>query len=415
MGDLFRKEALEARQREALGGVLVISPPGGWAMAMIAVLTITSLIAFLHWGEYARRETVIGHLVPDRGLVEIPMPYSGVLVERLVGEGMRVREGELLFVIAARRSSLDTEDVDLTVLSEIDARLAALDRLATAEATVTASEAQSLQVRIDGATREMRAIEGQIAIQRERLDELEADITRIRALAEAGLLAMQQVRARNDERLLIRTTIQGLERELIGLAARVADFDAQRSLIDAGSERNRAAVDAQAAELRQQSTEIRLRTGTAIRTPIDGTVTAVVSQEGEIVAAGSRLVAIIPDGATLEARLFLPTRAAGFIAPGQEVVLRYSAFPYQRFGVQRGRVLSVPRALAPELSLPRSIIALGPVYELRVSLQSQWISTNEGVFRLRPGLEFEADILLERRPLIRWLLEPIEALADATR
>ena len=48
-----------------------------------------------------------------------------------------------------------------------------------------------------------------------------------------------------------------------------------------------------------------------------------------------------PSAHTLVAALFAPTRTAGFIQPGQEVWLRLAAYPYQKFGLAKGRVLKV--------------------------------------------------------------------------
>jgi membrane fusion protein len=300
------------------------------------------------------------------------------------------------------------------LLSEIEARLQALDELARAEHAAELGELNALQVGIDGISREITAIAQQITLQRTRQLALTRDISDLEQLAEAGLLPRQHVRARTDELMLVEAIIQRLEREQVGLEAQALELHARRTLISSASERELAILRSQAAELRQQITEIRLRTGTAVRAPADGTVTAIATQEGEIVAAGIRLSAIIPKGAALEARVFLPTRAAGFIEQGQEVSLRFAAFPYQRFGVQRGRVRSVPSVLASDRDLPRTISTMGPVYELRVELSAQGISTAQGISRLRPGMELEADILLERRALIRWLLEPLEALMGAS-
>ncbi|MHC5066444.1 MAG: HlyD family secretion protein, partial [Planctomycetota bacterium] len=110
MDGLFREESLQAREERSLGGTLVISPPGSGVLAVIAVAFIGSLVAFLNWAEYSRRVTTVGQLVPDRGLIEIPMPHTGVVIERLVAEGSQVEEDDLLFVVASQRSSLDSID-----------------------------------------------------------------------------------------------------------------------------------------------------------------------------------------------------------------------------------------------------------------------------------------------------------------
>ena len=53
---------------------------------------------------------------------------------------------------------------------------------------------------------------------------------------------------------------------------------------------------------------------------------------------------LVPAGARLEARLYGPSRAIGFVRPGQRVLLRYEAFPHQKFGQYEGVVRSVSRS-----------------------------------------------------------------------
>lgn len=50
----------------------------------------------------------------------------------------------------------------------------------------------------------------------------------------------------------------------------------------------------------------------------------------------------------LEAELLVPSRPIGFVAPRATVLLRYQAFPYEKFGHQQGRLSRVSRsALGP--------------------------------------------------------------------
>ena len=53
---------------------------------------------------------------------------------------------------------------------------------------------------------------------------------------------------------------------------------------------------------------------------------------------------LVPAGALLEARLYGPSRAIGFVRPGQRVLLRYDAYPHQKFGHYAGTVTAVSRA-----------------------------------------------------------------------
>jgi len=53
---------------------------------------------------------------------------------------------------------------------------------------------------------------------------------------------------------------------------------------------------------------------------------------------------LAPDGVPLEAELLIPSAAVGFVRAGQRVALRYEAFPYQKFGLQGGRVRQISQS-----------------------------------------------------------------------
>jgi len=113
--------------------------------------------------------------------------------------------------------------------------------------------------------------------------------------------------------------------------------------------------------------------------------------------------------------LLVPSRAIGFIEPGSRVVLRYQAFPYQKFGQQYGRVTDISRSA---LSPPDIAALMGqqaqqqePLYRIQVKLDSQQISVYGKPEPVKPGMALEADILMERRRLIEWVFEPLYGVA----
>ena len=71
-------------------------------------------------------------------------------------------------------------------------------------------------------------------------------------------------------------------------------------------------------------------------------------EPGQAVQAGQPLVSLLPEGSVLQAQLLVPSRAIGFIEEGDRVLLRYQAYPYQKFGHHVGRVVRISRsALGP--------------------------------------------------------------------
>ena len=131
---------------------------------------------------------------------------------------------------------------------------------------------------------------------------------------------------------------------------------------------------------------------------------------GQSVSPQKSLLTIIPNDTELYAELFLPSRAIGFINVGQQVLLRFDAFPYQRFGLYEGTVEQVAQAVInpdeAEIPLPTP----DPVYRVKVSLSSQFVKTYGKSLSLQAGMSLTADIILEERTLGEWLFAPIYSL-----
>ena len=133
-----------------------------------------------------------------------------------------------------------------------------------------------------------------------------------------------------------------------------------------------------------------------------------------MVAAGQSLLSELPAGSMLQAQLLVPSRAIGFIEPGSRVVLRYQAFPYQKFGQQYGKVADISRsALSPSevaAVLGQATRQAEPLYRVQVALDSQQVMAYGKAQSVKPGMALDADILMERRSLIEWLFEPLYGL-----
>jgi membrane fusion protein len=134
------------------------------------------------------------------------------------------------------------------------------------------------------------------------------------------------------------------------------------------------------------------------------------------VTAGTTLATILPADAPLEAHLFAPSRSIGFVRAGQDVLLRYVAYPHQKFGSHAGRVTAIARnpLLPADLNFTPPDGSREPLYRIKVELASQTLAAYGRQEPLRAGMQVEADIQLDRRRLIEWIFEPLLALAGRT-
>ena len=169
-------------------------------------------------------------------------------------------------------------------------------------------------------------------------------------------------------------------------------------------------VERQLSELREGMSQVEAKRETVIRAPMAGVVTNVAVNRGQSIAADHALVTVLPKGSGLHVELLVPTRAIGFVAKGQEVVLRYEAFPYERFGLYRGVITDIGRNVWTQGERIGSLTAKEPVYRIDVSLEKQSVTALGQEFPLRPGMLVNADLLLEKRTLLEWIFEPVLSL-----
>jgi membrane fusion protein len=124
----------------------------------------------------------------------------------------------------------------------------------------------------------------------------------------------------------------------------------------------------------------------------------------------------VPSNSKLQATLYAPSRALGFLKPGQAVKIKLDAFPYQKFGVVAGKVVSIAdspvRASESSAGTRLAINAETgePMYTVRVELDKQVIDAYGHEQRLRPGMQLDAEIALDTRRIYEWILEPLLSL-----
>jgi membrane fusion protein len=116
---------------------------------------------------------------------------------------------------------------------------------------------------------------------------------------------------------------------------------------------------------------------------------------------------IIPAHSVLQAQLFIPARAAGFVRVGQRVRILYDAFPYQKFGTYGGRITEVSQTILTASDVSGPVALREPAYRVVAALDRPDIETRERKIPLRPDMLLKADIILEKRTLMSWLIEPL--------
>src|SRR5690606_32686170 len=130
---------------------------------------------------------------------------------------------------------------------------------------------------------------------------------------------------------------------------------------------------------------------------------------------GDPLLTIVPTGAPLVAELLAPSAAIGFLRVGAPVLLRYQAYPWQKFGQYPGRVTTISRAAlaADDLGQLAPEADAGQLYRVTVAPEAQAVRAYGRPESLQAGMRVEAHVLVDTRPLYQWVLEPVYTLRGA--
>ena len=415
MYKLFRPEALASKRLASFGSVQLTRPVPLW-VATGFVLTVAVLVgAFLWTGEYARKARVTGFLAPDRGVIRLLAPQPATVLETHAREGQQVRQGDVLFVLAVGQSSA-AGDTQAAVASSLAARQHSLKGSSAEQAQLEAARLAALERRIEAMQRELGPIGEEEALQRKREQLAEEALAQFKAFRADNYVSDAQVRTKSEELFGVKAQLIALERQRASHLREIAALQAERRELPLRARAAQGEIERDLAVVAQQSAENAARQRIVVRAPQDGTVSAVVAEAGQGVAASGAMASLIPADTRLQAQLFAPSSAIGFVRPDQTVMLRYQAFPYQKFGHQSGHVVQVSKApLQPsELAgMPLAGVATSaePLYRITVRLDRQDVPAYGAPQALAPGMQLDADVVLDRRRLIEWIFEPVLGIA----
>jgi membrane fusion protein len=408
---LFRPEVTQGQQNAWLGRVQLIRPVPLASLTGLVVVTAVTVATYLMLGEYTRKARVTGYLVPDSGVIRLVPPQAATVIESNAKEGQGVRKGDVLFVLSLDRAT-PSGDTQEAVRASLAARERSLMEAGQQKTRLQQAQLSSFDTQLADLRGELRQLATEAELQRERLALAQQAQARLQSLRDDNYVSSAQVQTKAEEVLGIRAQAQALERQRAALMREVSTLESQRRELPLLTQAAQGELDRERAEVAQEAAESDARRRLVIRAPQDGVVTAVVAQAGQPVTPSTALASLVPRGAVLQAHLFAPSSAVGFLHADQPVLLRYRAYPYQKFGHQNGHVMQVSRTPLPAAELGGlDAVASEPLYRITVALDRQSVPAYGRAQPLAPGMQLDADVLLERRRLIEWIFEPLLSVA----
>jgi len=404
---------MDNRRSKWLGDVVLARPLSFSVLCIGAAACALLVLLFMWLGSYTKRSTVMGQLVPDSGLIKIHPQQAGIVSQKLVDEGQQVTRGQVLLVLSSQRRDVDGGDTQAAISAGIAQRQASLEEELRKTERLQHDERAALGKKIDGLTNESSKIGSQLEGQVSRVKLAEEAVARAQQLVATNFISREQLQQKQAELLDQRNRQQSLERDQIATQRELAAHRDDLASLPLRAANELAQLRRVIGNAVQELAESEAKRSFAITAPESGIVTAIAAERGQAVDPGRPMMSLVPANARLRAELYVPSRAIGFIRTGSPVLLRYQAFPFQKFGHGRGAVGTVSKIALPVGEL-NALAASGgsgePLYKITVDLAAQSMNAYGKAELLQAGMLLEADVLQERRRLYEWVLEPLYSI-----
>jgi membrane fusion protein len=320
----------------------------------------------------------------------------------------------VLYVLSSDRVGSGAREIQQDISREIQQRRLSMQSEIARNDKALNDEIAHVNRRISALQADAQTIERQIEQQRRRVAVAQDIKNRYQGLADQDYIAKEQLIQKELDLSEQQSRLQALERDVQAsqreLVAAAREIDSTKSrYANLNSTLQRTISSSQ-----QELTEVDSRRRVVVTAPEDGRATLVAGDVGQVADASRPLLNLLPIQNQLQARLFAPSRTIGFVRPGDKVLMRYQAYPYQKFGLHEGKVVSISTAAVPSAELAGftlpDIAAGEPVYGITVDLQSQSVKAYGQLQALQAGQRLDADILQETRKLYEWMLEPLYSI-----
>ncbi|AEG93876.1 HlyD family type I secretion periplasmic adaptor subunit [Ramlibacter tataouinensis] len=450
---------LDAQAIEFAPGLLAIqeSPPAKLPRVVLAaVATLCALM--LLWAMVGKLDIVAvaeGKLVPQTYVKIVQPAEAGVISEILVAEGDFVRAGQTLIrldptLAKAEGQSLTGElQLKRLTLRRIDAELAGRPMIGQAGdspallAQVQQQGAQRAQAYQDALAQEAaqrRRLEQDLKAAQETAEKLRVTLPSYeqaaashRKLVNEGFLSALAGNEKEREALEkaqdLKSQAAVAEGLVQGIAAQDKKVSALTSNYRSQLQSERTEVVAALARLDQEDRKSAFKQALLeLKAPQDGVVKDLATtSRGAVVQPGMVLLTLVPRGETLLAEVQVRNEDIGFVRAGQSVKLKLTAYPFQKYGLLDGTVLTIAADTQGMATARTAQVSDGMLsqptaagYKALVKLKTQYLEAQDESgarkFELEAGMQASAEIHQGERTVMEYLLSPVsKTLQEAGR
>lgn len=407
---LFRKECIEHNKPTLIGQIMLTSPFNVNLIIIFFILIFIAIIYLFVFFEYGRKINVKGALLPKEGVITILPSENSIVDQVLVKENQEVKMGEPLFILRNLKYSTTYDAVKKYLLSRKNS-LTIEHNLQLEQNRVKIISAQQTKRNLE---EEKKILEAQIVVQTEKVQITDDTLEKYNRLYSVNAVSEIEFNNRRSESLDQKSLLFDLEQKLASVNRYINDLETELLQIPLEEQKEISIFENEIEAIEKELVENNAFKFTTVFAPKDGIIGNILVSKGQSVYENMLMATVLPNNPTLEANLFIPSSAIGFIEEGLSVSLRYDAFPYQKFGQQSGIVIDVANNAIHSSELKSLGIysqlfsnEKDTYYRIKVKLNNQDILAYGKHYPLKIGMSLESNIILDKRKIYEWIFEPL--------
>ncbi|SJN59102.1 Colicin V secretion protein CvaA [Vibrio ruber DSM 16370] len=413
----FRQEAIDAQRTPVAGDIILIRPVSFSVITTVAALMMLAIMLLFTFGSYSRRTTVEGMVVPDKGIVKIYPQQTGIVMRKLVREGQHVQQGDVLYTISTELQSVNGDRTQAAILHQVTRLKQSLQEESEKLRLLHQDENKMLQDKLISLKQQRQRLDSQMQAQQQRVVLAKESVKRYQQLLNQNYVAHELLQKYQVDLLDQKLKLMSYQRELTGLKQSIKEAENQRDSQVLRHQNQLSQIERDIIDANRTLIEIESRREQAFTAPVSGIATALLAEPGQNIDTLHPIATIMPSHAVWLAHLFVPSSSIGFINQGDTVLIRYQAYPYQKFGQYRAKVASITRTSLSAEELSRSHLSTlvmtergDEFYQVTAALDSQTITAYGQSQPLQAGMVLQADIMQDSRKLYEWIFDPLFSL-----
>lgn len=386
------------------------------SLRLLLFSSIALFAVFVIWAHFAILDEVKrgdGRVIPSQQIQIIQSLEGGIVNEILIREGAIVNKDQILMKIddtkfsseygelQERRAALAARVARLDAEARGRSEIIFPDQLAQTVPAAVAAETSVFNTRVKKVAQDVDVLTQQVTRLTGSLKLLDRELTITRNLYEKKVVPeIEMIRLQRQE-----TDMKGqLAEAQAKISSIVTSF---RSQADEDLAKSRG--DLAVLEENMKSAQDRLRR-TDLKAPVHGIVNKLnVTTIGAVIQPGANLIEIVPLDDTLLVEGRIRPQDIAFIRPGQEAVVKISAYDSSVYGTLKGKVERISADTIVD-EKPDATGRKETFYRVIVRTDKNYLGSAENPLPIIPGMVTTVEVLTGQKSVLDYILKPARIL-----